>query len=550
MKHSFPDFFIKGQEKPKSFKGRSMKKREKSSEKLYKLIEIGMALSSEKELGRLFNMILEKSTDLTQSETASLHLIKNKAGQKSSKMPALEKEPFFYLIKSYSKEKQFMDHNDFSPIKKEKILNSVVVNKEILNIPSWNQELNEGNGVLKKHFGDSYKLDSLLLIPMVTADKQVCGVLQLANKQDKNKNIPFNEEDEETMKIFSTYGAIALENAKLAENIENLFESFVRASIKAIESRDPTTSGHSDRVAMMTVELALATHKISEGPFKNTHFSEQQIKEIRYASLLHDFGKIGIKESILLKKKKLKDRDLQSILMRFDTMSYNEEKTVWKNLCEYFIEGQRKKSPSFDIDKAYWKATNQIKNIQNRIKHLRSHVITANEPQIMSEDFDINELIEKINEANDLFQHPIVKQTELKSLSIARGSLNDEERKEIQSHVSHTYEFLKQIAWTENLSHVPTIAHCHHEKLDGSGYPLGIKAEAIPIQSRMMTIADIYDALTAFDRPYKKQVSQARALEILIGEARAGKIDGHLLKIFIESGVFHRSTMGTIKKAS
>ena len=526
-----------------------MIQKEKSSEKLHKLIEIGMALSSEKELGRLFNMILEKSTDITQSEAASLYLIKNEARQKTSKILSLEMESVFHLIRSYSQKKQFMDHDDFSPIKNQKLLNSVAFNKEILNISSWDQELNDNDKVFKKHFGNHYKLNSLLFIPMVTADGQVCGVLQLINKQDKNKNIPFDREDEQTMKIFATYGAIALENAQLTENIENLFESFVRASIKAIESRDPSTSGHSDRVAMMTVELALATHKVPEGPFKNTRFSEKQIKEIRYASLLHDFGKIGVKESVLLKKKKLKDRDLESILMRFENMSHNEEKSIWKNLCESMVEQQRRESSSFNADKAYQKAINQIENLQHRIKNMRRHVITANEPQVMSEDFDINELIEKITEANELFKKPIIRQTELKSLSTTRGSLNYEERKEIQSHVSHTYEFLKQIAWTDNLSHVPTIAHFHHEKLDGSGYPLGIKAEAIPIQSRMMTIADIYDALTAFDRPYKKQVSQARALEILIGEARAGKIDGHLLKIFIEAGVFHRSTMGAIKKA-
>ncbi len=521
---------------------------QKTSEKLHKLIEIGIALSSEKELSRLFNMILEKSTDLTQSQAASLYLIRNEARQKPCKMLALEKESVFHLIRSYSRKKQFVDHNEFFSLKDRKLLNSVALNKEILNIS--NQELNDEDNVFKKHFGNNYKLNSLFFIPMVTPDGQICGVLQLVNKQDENKNVSFDGEDEQTMKVFATYGAIALENALLTENIENLFESFVRASIKAIESRDPSTSGHSDRVAMMTVELALAAHKVPEGPFKNTRFSEQQIKEIRYASLLHDFGKIGVKESILLKKKKLKDRDLASLLMRFDNMSHNEEKIIWKNLCEHMIEQQRKKSPSSDTDKAYQQAMNQIENLQYRIKNMRSHVITANEPQVMSEDFDINELIEKITEANELLKQPIINQTELKSLSIARGSLTHEERQEIQSHVSHTYDFLKQIAWTDNLSHVPTIAHFHHEKLDGSGYPLGIKAEAIPIQSRMMTIADIYDALTAFDRPYKKQVSQARALEILIGEARSGKIDGHLLKIFIEAGVFHRSTMGTIQKAS
>ena len=437
---------------------------------------------------------------------------------------------------------------------------------EALNILDCQNLPDDAPFSLNDHFDQARenKCISLLTLPLLTGDGKVRGVLQLVNKltprglEILNNQGPvqkkyiktFSEEDTELMRVFTSYSAIALENSQLTESIENLFESFVRASVKAIEARDPTTSGHSDRVAMMTVELALATHKVGEGPFKRVQFSEEQIKELRYASLLHDFGKIGVTEPVLLKKKKLKDRDLESILLRFDTMGFNEESRVWKNLCEKIMENHRQVGRPFDVDQAYQNAIKQIEMLKYRIKKMRSNVITANEPQVMSEDFDINELVDKLDRSNQYFNNAVLTREELKSLSIPRGSLTPTERQEIESHVSHTYTFLKQIAWTDNLSHVTTIAHCHHEKLDGTGYPRGIKGDDIPIQSRMMTIADIYDALTAFDRPYKQSISAARALEILIKDARAGKIDGHLLKIFIEAGIFHHATLGTIRKVS
>ena len=534
-------------------------RKDKHSEKLYTLIDMGLALSSEKELSPLFNLILEKSLAVSQAQAVALYLVAEASKKNLSKNLSFEKESTFHLVKSYSfhnQKAQFIEHNDFSPLKNNKILEEVSAKKEILNISSKDQfeedylaELEENNKIFEKHFGKDVSLDCRIFVPMVTPGGYFCGILELVSKEGKDGIMDLgDEESREFLKIFSTYSAIALENARLSEKVEHLFESFIHASIKAIESRDPTTSGHSDRVAMMTVELALATHKIGEGPFKNVNFTEQQIREIRYASLLHDFGKIGVSESVLLKKKKLKDRDLQSILTRFDNISNYEEKKIWKNLCEFLIEQERKKDPSLDIDKTYSTAKEKINTIKDRIKNVRSYLITVNEPQIIDKDFDVSELIEKIAKTNVFFEKPLLKPSELKSLAITKGSLNEEERREIESHVSHTYDFLKQIAWTDNLSCVPEIAHFHHEKLDGSGYPTGVKGESIPVQSRMMTIADIYDALTAFDRPYKRQVSPGRALDILVAEARMGKIDGHLLKIFIEARVFN-ITEGGLKKA-
>lgn len=535
-------------------------------QRLRSLIDIGVALSSEKELNALFSIMLEKSLEVTQAEGASLYLVRELNKQETHNIISLQKESVLYFLKTMNRFSGQKDHSGTLPINKNSLAGYVALTKDVLNIKNCYDLPEDADYKFNNSFdlNTNYKTKSMLTIPMITADGKVRGVLQLINKlsdkgmekAEEEKSVPlksvisFSKEDEELMRVFASYAAIALENAQLTESIENLFESFVRASIKAIEARDPTTSGHSDRVAMMTVELALATHKIGEGQFKNVHFSEEQIKEIRYASLLHDFGKIGVTEPVLLKKKKLKDRDLESILLRFDTLTNTEETIIWRNLCERLIEQQSRMTSTFDPDLAYKNALKKIEQLKFRVHKMRTDVILANEPQVMSEDFDIVELVEKITESNEFFNNSVLTQDEIKNLSIPRGSLTPGERQEIESHVSHTYEFLKQIAWTENLSHVSAIAHAHHEKMDGSGYPLGAKGDAIPIQSRMMTIADIYDALTAFDRPYKKSLSPARALEILVKDARGGKVDGHLLKIFIEAGIFHHATLGTIKKAS
>lgn len=543
-----------------------MKQKNKTGykQRLHSLIDIGVALSSEKEIFNLVNTLIEKSIEVTGAEAATVYLVREKAKQENSNVISLQRESALHFIKTKNRHSQQYYQQETIAINSDTVAGHVAKTKEVVNIPDCY--------ALKKtpyQFKDSYdrysdyKTKSLLTLPMMTADGKVHGVLQLINKLsdkgierlDTDPSLPlknlihFTQEDEDLMRVFASYAGIALESAQLTESIENLFESFVRASVKAIEARDPTTSGHSDRVAMMTVELALATHKVQEGPFKHVSFSEEQIKEIRYASLLHDFGKIGVTEPVLLKKKKLKDRELESILLRFDNMGYSQETRIWKRLCDQLIEQQLSNNPEANPKQSYKMALQQIENLKLKVKRMRSDVITANEPQVLSNDFDIDHLIQQIVESNKHFNNTILTPEEIKTLSIHQGSLTSDERHEIESHVSHTYEFLKQIAWTDNLSHVTTIAHCHHEKIDGSGYPRGIKGDAIPIQSRMMTIADIYDALTAFDRPYKKSVSAARALEILIKDARAGRVDGHLLKIFIEAGIFHHATLGTVKKA-
>lgn len=216
---------------------------------------------------------------------------------------------------------------------------------------------------------------------------------------------------------------------------------------------------------------------------------------------------------------------------------------AWKDMAHELvdmIEGARKPDGArFKLAKVAQK----IDRFSQQLNQVRMSILNANQPQIVERDFDIATLMSWINKASAELNQELLTPDEVVKLSLPKGSLNPEERREIESHVTHTYHFLRQIAWTEDLSSVADIAHAHHEKCDGSGYPRGITAESIPVQSRMMAISDIYDALTSMDRPYKRALEPERALDILHTEANAGKVDFDLLKVFVEAEIF-RSVLG------
>jgi HD-GYP domain-containing protein (c-di-GMP phosphodiesterase class II) len=345
---------------------------------------------------------------------------------------------------------------------------------------------------------------------------------------------------------FAGQAAVALNNQLLLANIEGLFEGFVRASITAIEARDPTTSGHSERVAELTVGIALAVNEIDVGRWKSSYFDPTQIREIRYAGLLHDFGKIGVRENVLVKAKKLYDHELEVIRLRFGYVRKALEAEHSRKKLALALEGDHQ---------AFLAALGPIDaEYSHRLSQLDAYlaaVQSANEPTILAED--AADLLEEIArqsyidaEGNQL---PLLGNPELLALSVRRGSLTEEERVEIESHVSHTFRFLSLMPWTRQFKQLPLIAGAHHERLDGTGYPHQLTADEIPLQSKMMAIADIYDALTASDRPYKKAVPVERALDILNQEAKVNHIDTELLDIFIKRRVFDIAVTVTMQQA-
>ncbi len=314
----------------------------------------------------------------------------------------------------------------------------------------------------------------------------------------------------------------------LKEDIEKLFEGFVKASVTAIEARDPSTSGHSSRVADLTVGLAEVVNRTPAGPYGDLRFSDQQIKEIRYASLLHDFGKVGVREQVLVKAKKLEPERLERILQRL----YQRDLELAVSMMEQaWDEGAAQETASFQ---------RLLQERHQQSKHLVELILRCNEPQVLP-----REIADRMDELELLdFAHfggergRILETEDVAALRIPKGSLSAEERDEINSHVTHTFRFLSQIPWTTGLADLPAIAYAHHERLNGKGYPQGLTSNQIPVQSKLMAVSDVYDALVAADRPYKAAVTVAKSLQILEDETKAGLLDAEVFRLFLDARVF------------
>jgi len=334
----------------------------------------------------------------------------------------------------------------------------------------------------------------------------------------------------------ASQAAVAFENTKLLADIKGLFNSFVKASVTAIESRDPTTSGHSERVAKLTVGLAEKVDALDAGPYGEIRFTRDQMQEIEYASLLHDFGKVGVREKVLIKGKKLYVGEMMVIRQRFAYIKRTMEAEHLRAKLDQVLRGQSTSDLLSQMDASY-------EERQKEIDQTLRTVLQANEPSILEEESfrALMDLPTRTFSDMDGNLQPFLTPNEVQALSIRRGSLSEKERREIESHVTHTFRFLSEIPWTGEYRRVPEIAYAHHEKLDGTGYPRRLPAAEIPIQSKMMAICDIFDALVAWDRPYKKSVPVEKALHILGEEASSGKLDKEILGLFIEAKVYERT---------
>ncbi len=513
------------------------------------LIEISRAIGSERDVRKLLSVILEKCRQITGADAGSLYILESEDRHADQSQKKLR----FILSQNDSLQ---IDFREFSlPVDAKSIVGASVLARRPINIRDLyrlEKDTNPWGFRHDKSFDQKtgYQTRSILTVPMFNHSDEVIGVVQLINKKgdpsarlksDEDFGVlvvPFDLRSEELARSLAYQAGISLENALLYDEMRRVFEGFVRASVTAIESRDPTTSGHSTRVAELTVGLAATVDGIHSGEFADIHFSKDDLVEIEYAALLHDFGKVGVREHVLVKGKKLYEHQRELVEWRFDFV---------RKMIE--LEGTRAK---LDLVLAQSRDEAQVRfgeldaQTNDRLRELDDYlgfVLKANEPTVLAEGS-----FERLQEiANRIFPNPkgqpmpLLCAGEVEALKVPRGSLTDDERKEIESHVVHTYNFLKKIPWGRQFKDVPLIAGAHHEKLDGSGYPHGVRAEAIPLESRMMTIADIFDALTASDRPYKKAVPTDRALSIIESEVKSGKCDAALFKVFVEAGVFKRA---------
>ena len=502
------------------------------------LNKIGAALSAERDIDRLLALILSKSRHITSADAGSLYLVEK--GVKDGEPDALK----FVLPQNDSVTVAFPESR--IPLDETSIAGYVALKGTPVNVADA-YELPAGTPYRISRSFDTksgYRTKSMMVVPMRDHQGVIIGVIQLINKKRDSTAllkpssvvervvVSFNELDLELVMSLASQAAVALVNTRLIKDIKALFESFVQASVTAIESRDPTTSGHSGRVAELTVGLARKIDESSSGLFAPVRFSRDQIQEIRYASLLHDFGKVGVREKVLVKAKKLFFGEMLALRQRFGVIKRTVEAEYLRAKVACLERGGgRDELAAIEADHVRHQA---------EIDVALDVIAKSNEPTVL-DGTTASALLELPSRSYmdvDGVLRPYITANELESLSIRRGSLSEGERIEIESHVTHTFKFLSQIPWTGEFARVPEIAFAHHEKLDGTGYPRRLQAVDIPLQSRMMTISDIFDALVAWDRPYKKAVPVEKALDILDDEAKHGKLDPDLLRVFIEAKVF------------
>lgn len=513
-----------------------------------KLLDIGAALSSAQDLGELLNLILSKSREITYSDAGSVYLVDH--SQETSKL-------LFKVAQNGSKPR--LSFKEFSlPLTDKSLAGYVAITGQSLNL-SDAYDLPSGVPYQLDTSFDrdiNYRTCSVMVLPMQNRQGETIGVLQLINRKTKADTVltadnawestqQYSDWEERIVRSLASQAAISIERNQLQESIEHLFEGFVKASVQVIEARDPCTYGHSERVAALTVRLSEEVNSVSSGRLRSIYFNNRQIQEIRYAALLHDFGKIGVSEAVLTKQKKLYPAQLEIIRHRFGLAQRTMEMECVQSKYKYLLEHSAyRKHPSQEPECPQCQEIEQLDTklaeAKTRLAEYWEVLLEANEPHILAAEplAQLREISRQTYRDIDGAKKPLLSPDEIVQLMVSRGNLTPEERAEIESHVTHTYDFLKQINWTKDLKNVPEIAYGHHEKLDGTGYPRGLKNSEIPIQAQLMTIADIYDALTAGDRPYKRALRTDAAMKILRQEAAHNKINADLLELFDHRQVF------------
>ncbi|MBV8152984.1 MAG: GAF domain-containing protein [Candidatus Eremiobacteraeota bacterium] len=475
------------------------------------LLAIARALSSERDIPALQRLIVHKARELTNADAGSLYVVEERDGERQLRFAVAQTGP----------KDEGVLINALMPLSTTSIAGYVVVKGEAARIADVYALPEEAPYRFNRAFDDShdYRTKSMLCVPMRNMSGETIGAIQLINhkpffgmvlespQHTEDVVTPFDDHEENVLSALASQAAVAMENARLVEAIQHLFEKFVHASVKAIEVRDKSTQGHSERVASLTVAQAETINRIDAGPLRELRFTPDQIREIRYASLLHDFGKVAVPEYIFGKAKKLPDGRLDTIRLRFLL------------------------------------AIEQAAGDEDReaLRALLAKLEAANEPNVVGNRGDealLDALARRYRDADE--PRPLLDPGEYEYLTIPRGSLSDEERDRMQEHVTQSFLFLREIPWQETpWKSVAELAYGHHEHLDGTGYPRKLAGEQIVPQVRMMTISDVYDALTASDRPYKKGMPPDRALDILQKEfVDRGKIDRLLLDVFIQERLY------------
>lgn len=505
--------------------------------RLKDLNEIGIALSQQRDLNSLLETILVAAMRITHADAGTLYLheqeqrvlrfeiLRNNTLDKA--MGGTSGVPItFYPIQLYD-ESGKPNH--------AMVVSHSALSGETVNIPdAYMAEGYDFSGTKKFDAKTGYRSQSFLTVPMRNHENEVIGVLQLINAQDQENGsiIPFSRDDQQLLESLASQAAIALTNRHLIDQLEELFEAFIQLINTAIDDKSPYTGGHCARVPALTMMLAEAVNRTKEGPLKDFEMTDKDRHELKIAGLLHDCGKITTPVHVVDKATKLHtlfDR-IQLLDTRFEILKRDAEIAMLREIAAAGadvgrIEAARQsydaRAMQFDQDREFLRHCNvgseaMSDEAQHRVRQIATYQWRdgdGKESNFLSED-------------------------EVENLTIRAGTLTAAERGIINHHIDVTIKMLESLPWPRHLKNVPEYAGGHHERMDGKGYPRGLTREQMSVQARVMGIADIFEALTAKDRPYKKGKTLTESLTILGKFKLGGHIDPDLFDVFIREKVY------------
>jgi len=504
---------------------------------------IGLALSKEKDMDKLLEMILLEAKRISNADGGTLYMMTDDQRLKFSIMitdslnihmgGTSGKEISFYPVKLY------MD--DGQP-NKTMIAANAGLTGDTINIPdAYKAKGFDFSGTKAFDEKTGYRSKSFLTVPLKNHEDEIIGVLQLLNAQDikTKKVIPFSDSVQKSVEALSSQAAVAITNKNLIKDLEVLFESFIKLIASAIDAKSPYTGGHCSRVPEITMMLAESVNEINDGPFAGIQFTDKEMYELKIAAWLHDCGKVATPEAVVDKGTKLEtiyDR-IHTVATRFEVLKRDEEiKYLKKQLKiqkdDSLIENQKKEA----LKKARTLYLKRIKQQEDDKSFIEESNIGG---EFMSQDRkDRVNKIASYRWKDNGSPKPFFSEDEIYNLCISRGTLTPEERKIINDHIVVTIDMLEQLPYPKHLRNVPEFAGGHHEKLDGTGYPKGLNHSEMSVQAKIMAIADIFEALTARDRPYKKGKTLSQAMRILGFMKNDAHIDTELFEVFVKEKIY------------
>jgi HD-GYP domain-containing protein (c-di-GMP phosphodiesterase class II) len=512
--------------------------------KLDQLIDIGIALSSETTPAQLLERILESARAITHADGGTLYSVSDS----SVKIEILRNES---LNMSYGGSSTNQSYLPTIPLFKKNgtpnmsnVVTYAIHNNTTVNIAdSYDSENFDFSGTRSFDGKMGYRSISFLTVPLRNHEKIIIGVLQLINAIDPvtKKTIPFDHLNQRLIEALASQAAIALTKEQLIQGMKNLFESMIKLIADAIDKKSPYTGGHCRRVPEITMMLAEAAHLETDGVFSSFHLNDEDRYELEIAGWLHDCGKIITPEHVVDKATKLQtifDR-IELVKVKFELVKRDVEITYLRKQLE---ELSKNRVPDLQADSI---AAQNLQSFQAELKTLENEFSFLKKCNTGSEfmsaqDQERVKTISKRNIQLNGLEEPLLSSNEIYNLLITRGTLNAEEREIINSHITVTIDMLNSLPFPRQLKRVPEYAGGHHERMDGKGYPNGLTQDQLSIQARIIGIADVFEALTAKDRPYKPGKKLSESLKIMAQMSREGHLDKDLFDLFLRTRIYMR----------